>query len=99
MTHQCATHGPPTYRPLPTPTAKATLIVLAPHGAQAPARPATLAASTGRSPASHGIRIAPSARPRPRRILALQPGLPLALKGRVVGQCVCERVSLRWTHH
>src|SRR3546814_17576233 len=70
MTHQCATHGLPTYRPLPTPTARATRIVMAPHAAHAPARAGTLAAPTGRSPASHGIHLAASARIR----LARMPG-------------------------
>src|SRR3546814_20226810 len=81
MTHQCATHGLPTYRPLPTPTARATRIVMAPHRAQAPARAGTLAAPTGRSPASHGIRIQASARIRLARtpcglaVFLLSPGL------------------------
>src|SRR3546814_5796608 len=57
------------YRPLPTPTAGATRIVMALHGAQAPARPGPLAAPTGRSPASHGIRIEVSARIRLARML------------------------------
>src|SRR3546814_5525382 len=39
------------------------------HGAQAPARPGPLAAPTGRSPASHGIRIEASARIRLARML------------------------------
>src|SRR3546814_6082973 len=42
---------------------------MAPHGAQAPARAGTLAAPTGRSPASHGIRIEASARIRLARML------------------------------
>src|SRR3546814_14342657 len=77
MTHQCATHGLPTYRPLPTPTARATRIVMAPHGAQAPAWAGTLAAPTGRSQASHGIPIQAPARLRPARLLLAPAGFLL----------------------
>src|SRR3546814_13245884 len=73
MTNQCATHGLPTERPPPTPTDRATRSVMAPHGAQAPARAGTLAATTGRSPAAHGIRIEAYARIRLARVLS---GLP-----------------------
>src|SRR3546814_13230390 len=75
------------YRPLPTPTAGATRIVMALHGAQAPARPGPLAAPTGRSPASHGIRIEASARIRRARMARGLAGFlpPACLIGTALG--------------